>query len=333
MTALEQYQRLETGGLWRAGPEDQRRNVTVTFGEATLVISDKAGRALSHWSLPAVTRANPGESPALYTPGEPGGETLELDDEDMIAAIETVKRAVTRGGPHPGRLRILGVLASVALVAAVALFWLPGALREHTLSVVPEVKRSEIGAALLDELQRGAGGVCDGATGTLVLDALALRLKVPEIHVVLASPRKAVLLPGGVAMIDRSVVEDYEDPAVAAGFLLTETQRAEDPLDGLLRSAGTRATFQLLTTGALPQAAIQLYAEQLLADPAPLPQTDGLLATFASAGVPSSPYAYAVDVSGESVLPLIEADPLRDMSLPPVLSDGDWVRLQQICEE
>ncbi|MFQ6551565.1 hypothetical protein AAD018_004360 [Aestuariibius insulae] len=333
MTALERYQRLETGGLWRAGSDDQRRNVTVTFGEATLVISDKAGRALSHWSLPAVTRANPGERPALYTPGDDGGETLEIDDDDMIAAVETIQRVVTRSGPHPGRLRVMGVLTSVALVAAVAVLWLPGALREHTLGVVPQVKRSEIGTALFEELQRGAGGACGGAAGQVVLEALAERLKIPEIHVALASPRKAVLLPGGTAMIDRSVVEDYEDPAVAAGFLLAETQRAEDPLSGLLRFAGTRAAFRLLTTGELPQEVIRRYAERLLAEPTPLPQTDLLLATFAAAGVPSSPFAYALDVSGESVLPLIEADPLRDRTPPPVLNDGDWVRLQQICEE
>ena len=50
MTALKEYARLESGGLWRADADAQRRDVIVSFGDATLVISDSAERALAHWS-------------------------------------------------------------------------------------------------------------------------------------------------------------------------------------------------------------------------------------------------------------------------------------------
>ena len=56
MTALTRYQRIEATGLWRARPEDQRREVVVSLGEATLVITDLNDRALTHWSLAAVLR-------------------------------------------------------------------------------------------------------------------------------------------------------------------------------------------------------------------------------------------------------------------------------------
>lgn len=58
-----------------------------------------------------------------------------------------------------------------------------------------------------------------------------------------------------------------------------------------------------------------------------------LLALFRNAGVPSRPYALARDLSGETVLPLIEADPFPDGAPEPVLRDGDWLRLQSICGE
>jgi len=35
MTALDQYVRLESGGLWRADADAQRRDVAVSFGDAT----------------------------------------------------------------------------------------------------------------------------------------------------------------------------------------------------------------------------------------------------------------------------------------------------------
>ena len=101
----------------------------------------------------------------------------------------------------------------------------------------------------------------------------------------------------------------------------------------LLQHAGVPATFRLLTTGALPQGALAGYAEVLLRlPPQPVP-TDVLLARFAKTGVPVSPYAYAVDPTGESVLALIEADPFRTGAPNPVLADGDWISLQTICAD
>jgi hypothetical protein len=102
MTALTKYQRLECPGLWRASPEDQRREVEVRFGEATLILIDpKSGSALSHWSLPAVERLNPGEDPPLFTPGTDALESLELTDPDMIDALQTVRRRSRRQPPAP----------------------------------------------------------------------------------------------------------------------------------------------------------------------------------------------------------------------------------------
>ncbi|MEC7963138.1 MAG: hypothetical protein VX201_07695, partial [Pseudomonadota bacterium] len=89
-TALRKYQRLEATALWRPTPEEQRREVIVSIGDATLVITDMQDRALTHWSLPALQRANPGSWPALYHPDGDSGETLELaeGEEEMVAAIE-----------------------------------------------------------------------------------------------------------------------------------------------------------------------------------------------------------------------------------------------------
>ena len=69
MTALKKYQRLECFGLWRATPHDQRREVHVRFGDATLILIDpKSGTALSHWSLPAVEQLNRGTFPPVFAP-------------------------------------------------------------------------------------------------------------------------------------------------------------------------------------------------------------------------------------------------------------------------
>ena len=56
MTALSKYDRLEATGLWRINPSEQRREVVVSIGDATLIISDINDTALTHWSLAAVER-------------------------------------------------------------------------------------------------------------------------------------------------------------------------------------------------------------------------------------------------------------------------------------
>ncbi len=351
MTALKQYQRLESIGLWQppadpsCTPEEggarhaQRREVIVSFGKATLVLSDKGGRALAHWSLAAVERLNPGKRPALFAPDGEGSETLEIEDDDMIGAIEKVRAAVRRRQPSPGRLRRLTIAALLALLLGLALFWLPGALIRKTAAVVPPAKRAEIGADLLAAVGRVSGQPCTTPGGQQALEALARRLagdgKAPPRLVVLpGGVASTAHLPGGIILINRSLVEDHDDPRVPAGHVLAEMLRAgsRDPLEAMLARLGVRATLHLLTTGDLDPAALARYGEEALPEePAPLPP-EVLLPAFGARAFSSTPYALALDITGETTLPLIEADPYRQGGRP-VLGDDDWVSLQGICGE
>ncbi|MDA0961937.1 MAG: hypothetical protein O2898_03345, partial [Proteobacteria bacterium] len=139
MTALKKYQRLEATGLWRPAPGEQRREVIVSVGDATLVITDTKDQPLAHWSLAAIERQNPGERPAIYSPDGDPGETLELaeGEDQMIRAIEKLRSAIERSRPHPGRLRLVSVGLSCLAVVALAVFWLPGAMLRHATEVVP----------------------------------------------------------------------------------------------------------------------------------------------------------------------------------------------------
>ena len=102
----------------------------MSIGDATLVISDLKDQALTHWSLAALARSNPGTRPAIFHPDGDPSETLEIPDSEgeMIDAIETLRRVVERRRPRPGRLRFAGVLTS-ALVGLTARSRLPLAAR------------------------------------------------------------------------------------------------------------------------------------------------------------------------------------------------------------
>ncbi|MEM6696170.1 MAG: hypothetical protein AAF626_16045 [Pseudomonadota bacterium] len=337
MTALADYQRLEAPGIWRAAPGDQRRDVIVSLGDATLVIYDGASRPLAHWSLPAVERLNPGEAPALYRPGPDSPEDLELTHAELISAIERVGHAVARNRAQRGRLRLYLALGGFLALAALGVFWLPDVLIRHTASVVPEATRAAIGTRLQTEIQRFAGPPCQAPLGSAALRALAARLgQPPEALVVLpAGIKTAAHLPGGTVLLNRALVEDYEDPLVVAGYVLAETTRAaaRDPVEALLRETGAMTAFRLLTTGDVPSEMLSSYAQVVTTAPPGPVDTRALLAAFADTGVPASPYAYAVDITGERTLGLIEADPVAVSDALPVLRDSEWVSLQSICGE
>lgn len=338
MTALKDFQRLECAGVWRATTDAQRRDAIVSLGDATLVISDQKGTALSHWSLPAIERLNPGIRPALFRPAPDAVETLELDDDEMIRGIARVHTAISRRRPHPGRLRRSLVGAAVLLVAALAVFWLPGAMINYTASVIPTVKRTAIGQSLLTNIRRVAGAQCGSAAGQVALERVRRRLlgdATGRLVVLSAGVTHSRHLPGGLILLNRALIEDYEDPEVVAGYILVESLRAKqaDPIVKLLQETGLISAFRLLTTGNIPSETLDGYTETFLIEPdRPVPQQD-ILSAFKAAAIRSSPYAYSLDISGETTIELIEADPTPPEATKPVLSDGDWVALQGICAE
>jgi hypothetical protein len=335
MTALTKYARLEATALWRASPEEQRREVIVSIGDATLVIIDLKNQPLAHWSLAAVERANPGTRPAIFHPDGDPGETVELpeNEPEMIEAIETLRKAIEKSRPRPGRLRWAGLLTSLVVVAWLVFFWLPGAMQDHTLTVVPKVKRDAIGAALLKRIERVSGIVCSDTAGRAALTLLSKRLEAGRLAVLPNMTQDSLHLPGALILLNRSVIEDYEDPDVAAGYIVTEQARRDvsDPLRDLLRIVGIRENFRLLTTGDVAPAALDTYAEHLMTTPAPPPDTAAQIARFARTALRSTPYAYARDITGETTLDLIEGDPMNGKLTEPLMSDANWLRLQAIC--
>jgi hypothetical protein len=339
MTALTQFARLETTGLWRAGPDEQRREVLVSLGDATLTISDKNNVPLTHWSLGAVKRVVGSGSPAIYHPDTAPEETLELGEDaaEMIAGLDKVLRAIERRRPSPGKLRLMLSLALAAGLAAAAALWVPDALERYTVKVVPEVKRAQIGARLLEHITRLTGQACQSPEALPPLQRLTARVlgdtTAGAVVVLPDGVRDSAHLPGGIVLLNRTIVEVFEDPDVAAGYILAERVRATqtDPLADLIDFAGLRASLMLVTTGSLPDTALTAYAEHLITRPSGDIETAALLDAFAAAELRSTAYAYARDITGESVLPLIEGDPMAGQGSRAVLSDADWVRLQGIC--
>ncbi len=338
MTAVKKYQRLETGGLWRGAPDEQKREVLLSFGDTSLVIRDRSNSPITHWSLSAIERINPGKRPALFEPGQGSGESLEVEDDLMINAIEKVRYAIAKQRPKRGRLRTTIFALIIAAIAAAATFWLPDALVRHAIKVIPDTKREDIGRDLLTEITKLSGDSCNSRLGTTSLTKLHNEVdrdqNLEQVLVLPSDTRLSILLPGRLLLISQVLLEDYDTPEVTAGFIISGSVQSQlsDPLSSLLKEAGTMATLNLLTSGKMETDKLRDHARSLMSKSNTYPTANDLIPSFQAIGVSTRPYSFARDFSGETTLDLIEADPLRGKTPAPLMSDGDWISLQSICE-
>ncbi|MBQ1204256.1 MAG: hypothetical protein IIX61_10815, partial [Loktanella sp.] len=305
-------------------------------GDATLVIADSASRPLTHWSLPALIRLNEGARPALYAPDDEASEELEIADDIMIDAIEEVRKALVKARPQPGKLRHWITAGAIAVTVALAVFWLPGALMRQTLAVVPLSKRVEIGATILAHVQTKTGQVCRDSTAQAAAGKMASRVfgaGTPlNIVVVPELTQGALAVPGGLIILDSGLLQAAEDPAAVAGHVLASRIAISggDTLEPVLLEAGLATTVGLLTSGDIPREVLQRHADERLLQPAAQPASAELRRAFQAANLPHAPYLDLARQRGIAT-PDLGRDPLAGQQVPPILTDSEWISLQNIC--
>lgn len=334
MTALKKYDRLEAIGLWKESDADQRREVIVSFGASTLVLSDANSKPLAHWSMAAVHTLNECEVPTLYSPDRSTSETLEIDDPTMNDAIQEVRKAIRRTGPHPGRLRWVLTALFIGVGVGLGLFWLPSISADYATRILPNAKAHQIGQKILKQTDLMTGTACTDPLGLAALDKLEdwLLPDGGEIHIVDMGARFAAHLPAGNILLNRVLVEENTGPEIAAGFVLMERVIGEQdkPMTRMFREIGTRRTLTFIANGVLPDEALAGYARTVLTAPMARPDDAALLAAFKEAKLTSMPLAYALDATGKTTASLIALDPFKE-NYERQITDADWIALQSIC--
>jgi hypothetical protein len=324
MTALDRFVRLEALGLWREHEDARPREVIVSFGRTTLLLSDRAERPLGHWALAGVTVLRRERGATVYTMTPESGETLAIRDPGMVAAIAAVAdgRLAGIGARPPRRRRLLGALAALT-VLTVAAYFVPGLIRAQAVRMVPPELALEFGDRMLLGIMEAHGPPCDAPAGERALARLGERLD-PE-----APPRLRVLdlggalvaaLPGRTVLIDRAVLAAADTPEEIAGWATLGLAR--DPLDRLLRAIGPVRDVRYILTGEISETALGGAASD-----APAPPTDtevaAAFAGLAADRIDPRPFAAARANDGAPAAP---------EGASPVLADQDWVALQGICD-
>ncbi|MEM8789442.1 MAG: hypothetical protein AAGE76_14375 [Pseudomonadota bacterium] len=331
MTALEEYLRLEAPGRWRETPQAAWREVVVSFGHASLVLTDFSDTALTHWSLAAVQRvADSDDGTVRYAPDAGAAEMLEITDPAMVEAIARAQRMAQPPRHSPalrGYLRTgAWALLIVAAVAAAAVAGY-GLVRQQA----PALISPEQAAAVSAEVEAGLGARrCTGAPGVRALGQIAARLQVDVAVMDWAAPAVAEL-PDGTILLARAEVERAVSAEVVAGWAALAQVAAPAPLPRWLDGLNPRTLLKFVTSGTFAPADIEALAGLVRATP--LPRDPDLLRIaldgLATRGIDPVPFRRGAAARG-----LLPAPGTADEHPPPrplLPQDRDWVALQNIC--
>lgn len=268
MTALEQYLRLEAVGIWRETARADPREVVVSFGATTLVLTDLGDRPLGHWALAGVQKVGRTAEGTVYAMTPEGGETLTIADREMVAAIAAVTR---RGAPRPkpprrrrGQVLVtLGILAVFGFTVTVA----PGLIAAQAARMMPPERAEEAAdRILLGLMERRA--LCDQAEFRRALGLVAASIDPadpPRLRVMDLGQRRAVVLPGRTVLVDRTALAAAAGPDEVAGWVATAL--AGEPVADLMHAVGPVAGLTYILTGELGDPAVARARDALVAGP------------------------------------------------------------------
>jgi hypothetical protein len=331
MTAIDKYLRLEALGLWRERAGAPPREVVVSFGRATLVLTDLDDRPLGHWALAGVAVVGRDGPATVYamTPG--GGETLTIRDPEMVAAIAAVARPALGAAPRPSQPRRrlpLGPLLGAAALIAVG-FALPRGIAAGVARLMPPEQAAEYGDRMLIELIARQGPTCAGAAGEQALARLAERLvpTAPPRLRVMATGVPVAALPGPTVVLDREALRAAASPEEVAGWLALGLGR--DPRAALARDAGMLADLRYLVVGTFDERALARATRGALEQPRP-DEAAAALAHLGRVGIDPGDFRARLDAAGV----LAETGSAPDApgrAAAPALDPPDWRSLREIC--
>ncbi len=312
---------------------------------------------------------HPGELRLI--PDHGGVERLVLTDRDMIAAIEEVCPDLHRPRKTSSRNKRRMIFWSVGAVASVLLivFVLSPIIAARLAVAIPPESEMKLGDTvseqILDLLSFFGGdevAICETPEGNRALDSMTKRLgadaHVPiRISVVNHGMVNALAAPGGRILVMRGLIDEASSPEEVAGVLAHEIGHVaqRDPTREALRSAGTAGILSMVLGDITGGSLIALVAESVLnasySREAEATADEIALDMLARAGLPSTPFAEFFDRLGDEigdpdgVLSHIAshpgfagrasaaraADTMDGGEFTPVLSDQEWVALQEIC--
>ena len=338
MISNAKFVRLEAPGYWRQDIQKPGRHVAVHLGDRSITLYSKSNVALGHWSLHGIRRIDGGETPAVYAVDSSETEVVEISDETMINAIEEWQNEKAEA-PKKFEWPIRGIMAALIALAAIAAvaYFVPREGPRIVASFVTPSVREKIGERLFETMKPEIAQLCESEEGTAALKRLATRLypdERVEIKIVEGLEPESMHLPGGTIVLDRGLLARHDGPEAVAGHVLLERllMAENDPIARLIDKAGLSAAPNIVFESLIEDELLLYFFKSMQAESQPLVAPEDLLEQFRTSGFPSTPFGLIFKGNPDIANAAVENDPFKSATYQPLLSDGDWIRLQGICD-
>ncbi len=324
MTALDKFIRLEAVGWWFEAGRQEAREVIISFGDSTLQISSLKDVPLTHWSLLATKRVGTRGEAVIYSADPEQHEELEIEDPDMIRAINAVTSALADPQPKPLWRRWIG--PTIGLGALLGLLWASPPFIYQTATLLTSPARiTALSDTMQENLHRTYGNACNGWLGQRALEAFAAQL-IPDdpvkLRVFEAQEPLALALPDMVSL-SKSAIKDAANADALAALVMAHWAMGQNrkPVAAYMASLGPVGALRSLISGTQPDKGLP---------PALSPDGEDFIT--------ARDYLQA---HGRSAFALQQYARQNGIGLPlgPLRTDGhaftfeDFTTLQNICDE
>ncbi|MEM7498103.1 MAG: M48 family metallopeptidase [Pseudomonadota bacterium] len=313
-----------------------------------------------------------GSGEMTLSPSHDAEERVVLDDPLMMQAITKVCPDLYRRPVSGKKLGIAGLWGMGAVGSVVLLiFYIIPALAVQLAPMIPYERERALGDAVagyVAQVFAGAededDGICRNPDGLAALERMTARIEAEadlpfaiQVDVLDHELVNAMAMPGGRIFMFRGLIEKAESPEEVAGVLAHEIGHVvyRDPTVGVLRAAGTAGIFSVVL-GDIFGAGILAAAGEAMLNASYQREVEAradreALKMLAAAELPSAPFSqFFLRLREEygdtsAVMAYFASHPSHreraeraagadtvGRTFDPVLSDRDWVALQNICD-
>jgi hypothetical protein len=224
MTAIKKYKRLEAVGLWLDNNYETSKEVIVSFGKTSILITDKNEVPLTHWSIYSVFILKKEGERVVYSVDSKGQETLEIDDPDMIKAISLFSKELKLGqGKRLLQKRSLWFF--ITLVSLFLIFFSPFLIKEIAVRTTTTERARLIIIKLLADKEYKKENICYPKKTMNPLEKLIAKENsdkpILSIEVVQSLSSEPYLLPGAILKIPSQYLRKISSPKAIISIIRT----------------------------------------------------------------------------------------------------------------
>lgn len=364
MTALDRFETLEASAVYREGPNADPIDVVVSFGGRSLMIVDLQDQAIAHWPLATLRGGDAGNASELAVrPDDEASDIVRMVDPEMIAALREICPQIgNRVDEVTPKVRRPFAWIMIVLLCVLTMWSAVLEVDRRLPHLIPTKQRVALSDTLLDRLSLiDVGGIslsvrlCTEPAANAALQALIVRLSLDQtlesavrLAVIDVPGASALVLPAGDILLSAGVIRNAASPEDVAAMIahLGSHAIARDPERQIVDSWGRWLSLQVAFDGLIDDDAIDAALAAVLNDtgdlPGEAPATTEGQARLVAADLPADgPFRFAAQtgpIPSMNVHHVLSHDqsgaaPSFAGAFDPALTDGDWLALQNICDE